>query len=449
LSINPKPTYFGAVASQSVGHQGRRGLNDKTASGRVCTEHAVFARRTGSGKAHDVRFGNCNSKHNRCKGCKRKRMNSRKAKILVVDDDPTLIDMHSIYLEDEGYETLTADNGKQALDILQEDSGIDLVLSDVMMPEMNGYEFCKAAKAQESLKDIPFVFVSSLTTLDEKVKGFEAGGDDYVPKPIAPEEMIRKVSFLIDMRSKQKELQKELNESYKAAMSAMSYSSDLGRILEFFNSSLVATSFEQLAKSLFEFTGSFGLKATIQYLTPDGSLSFSSSGKPSPLETNVIELARQETRFFDFDARTIISYDDFSLLIKNMPLEDKEKYGQLKDTLGTLCNAIEAKVKNLLVNDINRQKNEILATVQQVLEEVDKTYDKIQHSSNSAILDMMDEIDNAIMHLGLMEYQEEDIRKIASGTLQKTNKIFEEGRTLNDKFAEIRNKLNHILNMTS
>ena len=377
-------------------------------------------------------------------------MANDKATILVVDDDPTLLDIHTLFLEDEGYQTMQAENGEAALKIIQEaPERVDAVVSDVLMPELDGYDLCKNIKtnANQLICSIPVIFVTSLTSLEEKLKGYAVGGDDYVTKPVEPAELVHKLNNNIERRKKSSALNDQLTESFNTAMQAMTYSSELGQILEFFQVSLSAENFEQLAQSLFKVTDSFGLNCSLQIHTPNNIYSFSNKGDVSPLEANIMELARHKERFYDFGARTVINYDDFSLLIKNMPLDDKDRYGRLKDTLGTLCNAIETKVNGLIKDTRAVQIKEILAMVQSAMDEIDNTFNNIQQQNVAAIEKLMHDTEAAVMHLGLLEYQEENIVNIAQTCLDKTKEVFYQSDALNEKFDNVKQELTRILGM--
>jgi signal transduction histidine kinase len=130
----------------------------------------------------------------------------RKGKILVVDDTPATIEMVKTVLESEGYEVIVATTGEKALK-RAEFKGPDLILLDVRMPGMDGFETCLRLKANERTGAIPVIFMTGLTTTDSKVTGFEVGGVDYVTKPIEIGEILARVGTHLALRNMQKELQ--------------------------------------------------------------------------------------------------------------------------------------------------------------------------------------------------------------------------------------------------
>lgn len=112
-------------------------------------------------------------------------MSEQSATILVVDDNEMNRDMLARRLERQNYRTVMADNGQRALDLLHEQP-FDLVLLDIMMPKMNGYEVLETVKADENLKNTPIIMISAVDDLDSVVKCIEMGAEDYLFKPFNP-----------------------------------------------------------------------------------------------------------------------------------------------------------------------------------------------------------------------------------------------------------------------
>src|SRR5688572_33466340 len=113
---------------------------------------------------------------------------AKKPTLLVVDDTPDNIVVLSSLLKDS-YRIKVATQGKKALEIVEAGEPPDLILLDIMMPEMDGYEVCRRLKENSALKDIPVIFLSALNEAVDKVKAFQAGGVDYVTKPFQSEEV--------------------------------------------------------------------------------------------------------------------------------------------------------------------------------------------------------------------------------------------------------------------
>jgi DNA-binding response OmpR family regulator len=123
-----------------------------------------------------------------------------KSLILVVDDNEEILDFVSDDLS-EKYQVLTAKNGIEALEILQKEI-IQLVISDVMMPEMNGFDLCEKIKSSLEFSHIPVILLTAKNTLQSKIEGLELGADVYIEKPFSPEFLQVQVTSLIKNRNK-------------------------------------------------------------------------------------------------------------------------------------------------------------------------------------------------------------------------------------------------------
>ncbi len=128
------------------------------------------------------------------------------ATILMVDDTPANLELLSGMLKGRGYNVRAAINGGLALQAVRNDPP-DLILLDIMMPDMDGYEVCAELKSEEKLKDIPVIFLSSLTDTFDKVRAFGAGGVDYITKPFQLEEVEARVETHLELRRQKQRLQ--------------------------------------------------------------------------------------------------------------------------------------------------------------------------------------------------------------------------------------------------
>lgn len=120
-------------------------------------------------------------------------MAARKASVLVVDDDVRILRMMRDILEQEGYRVLRTSSGAGALNALDRETP-DLILLDIMMPDINGYTICQRIR---EFSQIPIIMVTAKGNDEEKIKGLDAGADDYVPKPFSSEELAARVRAVL------------------------------------------------------------------------------------------------------------------------------------------------------------------------------------------------------------------------------------------------------------
>ena len=121
---------------------------------------------------------------------------AKKGKVLVAEDEKKILNLLQLYLEKNNYDVITAENGKEALEKIKRYSP-DLLVLDIMMPAMNGHEVCKKIRKNRKYKDIPIIYLSSLTEKQSIISSLEIGGDDYMTKPFDPNELIARINAIL------------------------------------------------------------------------------------------------------------------------------------------------------------------------------------------------------------------------------------------------------------
>ncbi|MDJ0659875.1 MAG: response regulator [Crocosphaera sp.] len=149
-------------------------------------------------------------------------MTSDSSNILVVDDTPDNLRLLSVMLSEQGYKVRKALNGKTALNTIYQVPP-DLILLDINMPSMNGYEVCQKLKEDEKTKEIPVIFISALDDVLDKVKAFDVGGVDYINKPFQAEEVIARIENQLTIQRQKKQLQQEIKEREKTEQTLRIY----------------------------------------------------------------------------------------------------------------------------------------------------------------------------------------------------------------------------------
>ncbi len=119
-----------------------------------------------------------------------------KGRILVVDDEVYIVHILDFSLGMEGYEVVTALDGEQALEKVAQQKP-DLIVLDIMMPKLDGYETCKALKSREETKDIPVILLSAKGRNVDQKTGFEVGADDYITKPFSPRKLVERINSIL------------------------------------------------------------------------------------------------------------------------------------------------------------------------------------------------------------------------------------------------------------
>src|ERR1700723_3126740 len=136
-------------------------------------------------------------------------MNAEAKTVLLVDDEPANIQIVNSILKDT-YKTRIATSGAKALELASQEPAPDLILLDVMMPEMDGYEVCSRLKSADHTRDIPVIFLTGQTEIDDETKGFEVGAVDYIHKPFSPAVVKARVRTHLVLRGIREQLESQL-----------------------------------------------------------------------------------------------------------------------------------------------------------------------------------------------------------------------------------------------
>ena len=369
-------------------------------------------------------------------------------KILVIDDDKITHAFVKRALAKK-YAITYSFGGEQGLAELKKHQP-EVILLDVEMPGLNGYEVCERIRANPNTAEIPVIFFSARADLRDRMQGFEAGADDYIIKPFHAEELQAKVKVLIQYRLRRHELVKAAEEARKTAFIAISSTSDLGQAISFIEKSHTLSKYEQLAAAFFVVTQSMDLKCTLMIKTLDGNRFFSSTyNSVSPMESELIANLATAKRFFDFGARTQINFPHVSLLIKNMPLENMERYGRIKDFFPAMLTTADIKIAQISSQKaiVEQMEESRLAfdMITRLLNSVKTDLDSNQKHSIKIMRSMLMELDKNLPRMGLHETHEQYILDRIDIAIEQAHQSISDNKKTNDTFESMLESLNDLL----
>lgn len=336
-------------------------------------------------------------------------MSSLQKKVLIVDDDRFAQKLIVKALLSQ-YDLKTANDGQEAIDLAIEWLPA-AVLLDVEMPVKNGYEVCEALKANPATAQIPIIFLSGNGLLREKLLGFELGAEDYLVKPFEADLLNAKVKLAVSSYHEKLDLNEKAQSAQNTAFEALTTSAELGRALRFVEHTFAISSFDGLAQALFKSMAEFGLHTSVMFVSSTGPIFYSYNTEDvPPLEKDLLQLMHSQGRFNDFGCRTFCNYRQVALLIKNMPLADRERYGRIKDTVPFILGSVDGKIRALDIHDALVAQSDSLAksvaiiasTLNSLTEKVSSGHDAV----TSVMKSLAAELDERLPKLGLEEDQE-------------------------------------------
>jgi CheY-like chemotaxis protein len=257
-------------------------------------------------------------------------------KILVVEDNP--MDQAIIKANLTEHELILVESGEEALDAISQE--VDLILMDINLPGIDGYETCKKMRQHHLTQQMPIIFLTTLTGLDDRIKAFDVGGDDHLSKPCNPRLLRSKVEVYAKIQHKLTSSKQEAKNAIEALMDIQSQSSKIQSISRFVQASMFCHDLNTLLRLFINTAKEIGANCVIRVDCELGSEMRSTSGNISVLEREIIEHAVNVGRIHQFGQQRAIFKWPHAILLTL-------KIGDLIDILAIFMDALDAAIKSI------------------------------------------------------------------------------------------------------
>lgn len=366
---------------------------------------------------------------------------TEKHRIAVVEDNPAQRIILSRLLEGK-HQVTTFDSGTAFLNCTDP---FDAVLLDIEMPGPNGYETCRELRRCPERDDIPVLFVSAHDSAPERVAAYEAGGDDFIAKPIDAHELQYKVNATIARRQRLRELSDQSSNAQQVAFTAMLSMSDLGVVIEFLRKSTQGNSYETIGQQLIEAMAAWGLRGAVQVRGRKQRLNLGTDDEMSSLQVSVLDTLQDIGRIFVLGPRAVINYDRVSLLIQNLPVSDPDKVGRLRDHLAILAESADLRLAGL---DAALEHHQQKADSEGILKELRRTLKNIgaqtQHhrqAGQAHLTEQLEYLNRTLQGLGFSDLQKSYVGDLLQETIETTVHFFDESIVHEEQYADILERL--------
>lgn len=368
---------------------------------------------------------------------------ANKPTILVVDDDDFSAVVTSEMLASD-YNLRHFSSGRPALDFLAEELP-DLVLLDVDMPGMSGYEVCRALRENSSTKDLPVIFLSGMVSEDERLAGYEAGGNDYLSKPVSADELRSKIRLELAGYAERCRLKSDLTSAFSTAMTAMSSAAEIGTVLQFLRVSFSCPDYDSLCREVLNTFQVYGYEASVQVRGSQPTVSIGPGGPCSPLEESVLTNMSKHGRLFEFSSRTSCSYEHITIIVKSSARDDPERHGRMKDNLALLAEGANARVVALdSVAAVARQHEmlaRLAASTHEALQVIDRRHRAQGVKNNQIFQDLQKNFARSFLTLGITQSQEDELAETIEDAAKQARMIYEEGLEIGAHMEELVSQL--------
>lgn len=362
-------------------------------------------------------------------------MSENTFKIFVVDDDPVAQMIITDRLNDPSYQVHTFDTGDACL--AAADLEPDLILMDIEMPGMDGIQTCYKIR-EDWDSHIQIVFISRHDDLETRLKAFDAGGNDFIVKPSAQaelEDLEQKIRVARRYMQQQRGLSEQANYAQQAAMSAVSLMSEQGIVIEYLRNSFACKTPVDLGQAILNSLGEYGLQGIVAVRTGDGHREYlSSKGQATPLEISIIGHVQKMAKIFHFSDRMGLNYPNVTLIVVNLPTDDSDLIGRLRDHLALIMEGAEARLDAM-------QKTDGIALA---VASLTKTIDQIGQGQTSAraevrhlIFQLQTDLERSLVNLGLTDTQERDVMHVAQSTADSFSSILDRDVALSEQLRQV------------
>lgn len=363
-----------------------------------------------------------------------------KPRVLIADDDPILRETLRFALE-EDFDVDAVQNGELCLQRLA-NSAKDLVLLDIEMPGIDGYETCR--RLRENHPDLPVIFVSSKDTLEERLRAFDSGGDDFVLKPFDTEVLLRKALKVVRFHTERSQLAAEKNSLQQMAMGFLQNMGETGVLLNFMRNTLGCVSYEVLADRLLQAAKEYGLNCHIQVRHEEGAISWTDVGPATELEISILDKSASMGRIFQFSNRLVVNYPYVTLLVNDLP-SDTEIAGRIRDNTAILVESAEAIAETIGVRKQSALRADALQKASEqsygAIERLREMYRRQQLDTRFQLQNLLDAVEKTYVFLGLTDQQEESVTSTVRGGADEILKLFEQSAAFELEFNRILNAL--------
>ncbi|BBN83820.1 hypothetical protein PA25_38050 [Pseudoalteromonas sp. A25] len=365
-------------------------------------------------------------------------------KILSVDDNP----QNRAVLEkalSKQYE-ITSSDGSEPILALMETHQPQVVLMDIMLgTDYTGYDLVKEIRANSAYNNCEIIFISALTSSEDKLNAYGSGGDDYIAKPVDFQELREKLRR-VELRQSERDGLKDMYEmASNTAFTSMQQASELGELVTFFTDNLEVTDLEILFGNIKQYYANAGVKCCVEFRVANEYYQYPKE-TISDLEREILELGRSAKRIVPFGSNLLFNSHACSMLVKGIHFNDDEVIGRLRDNFAILLTIVDSRIdfieeqiekrsiRQKAINSLKNQLTDDFSTIKSLCLSQDEQISKL-------VNDLSQAVQLKIITLGLDEEQESELMGLVDETKEVVAETLGLSFVLEDKLKSITERL--------
>jgi CheY-like chemotaxis protein len=371
---------------------------------------------------------------------------SQTFKVFVVDDDPFVLDIIRGILE-PGCTVETFDSVEACAPRL-ETVKPDMFLLDVRMPGIDGYAFCREIKDDAGLRHIPVTFVSGQDTIEARLKGYDAGGEDFVVKPFEAEEVLRKVQIAQQIARTKRSMATQLEDSELLSTLMMANMDEYAILVSFMRELISCGTEQEVATGVLEMLQRYKLAGVVQTRISQRTLTLSAQGANLPLEASIVDHVRSMGRIFEFRNRSVHNFERLTLMIHDMPLDDPELCGRIRDHLCMVAESVESRLKTIESEETNRRNqagiHEAIERISTATRKARNNYVRDRAASAELLMFLENDFTKSFSHIEMSDKDELTLSSLVNTFSGKMLELLDGGEETQQAMEEMGRRLGQL-----
>ena len=365
-------------------------------------------------------------------------------KILSIDDNPQNRNIMEMVLSKQ-YD-ITSSDGSEPILALMEEHQPQVVLMDILLSnDFTGYDLVKEIKECGVYDECEIIFISALTSSEDKLAAYGYGGDDYIAKPVDFKELCEKLKR-VELRISERNNLKEMFEvASSTAFTSMQQASELGELVTFFTDNLEVTDLNTLFSNIQRYFTNVGASCCVEFRVAKQYHQFPQH-TITGLEKEILELGRGAKRIVPFSSNLLFNSPTCSMIVKGINARDEDLLGRLRDNFAILLTIVESRIdfieeqleksniRQSALNNLKSQLAEDFGTIKKLCLEQDKQI-------RILVNDLSQAVQSKMIILGLDEEQESELMGLVDETKEVVEETLVLSFTLEDKLQAITKRL--------
>lgn len=371
-------------------------------------------------------------------------------RIFVVDDDTTTRLLLNAMLGNT-YAVECFDAAEACLNQLDAQCP-DLFLLDVGLPGIDGYDLCRRIKANPETAMVPVVFLSGHDNPEDILAGYDAGGQDYIVKPFDIVGLHHKIENLQRIELDKRTLADQAQASDELASLVMANLDEYAVLIKFLRTLNECDNPAAIVEATLRVLAAAHLEGAVQIRLRHFEKTYSPVGENWPIEVAVMNHVRTLERIFEFKRRAAYNFEHITLLVTNMPVEDSDLCGRIRDNLAIAAESANAKLAALQsFTDNATMREEIAQTltgIEVTVADFGKRYDAARYQGSVFTSQFLDDLLASFAHLGMSGQQEEEILELVRRRAEQLANLYDIAGETQTTLEQLGARLGGILEAT-